>query len=201
VNVQAMMGADRGRTRPAPAALANLAILAITAAIILAVAYLVNQPSSPSGVTAVTLRGGAGDPPAVGQPAPDFTAAGVDGTPVTLSSFRGRPVWLTFGASWCQPCRAENHDVQATYEKFKAAGVVVVQVYMAEDAAAVADYTARVGISYVRVPDPDERLASQYGILGIPSHFFIDGSGILRQSRVGSLDPAAMEAAILGIGG
>ena len=202
MNVQAMTGANGGRSRTARPALANLAIMAITAVTILAVAFLANQPSSASGVTAVTVTGTAsGDPPTVGNPAPDFAAPGVDGTPVTLSSFRGRPVWLTFGASWCQPCRAENPDIEATYEKFKAAGVVVMQVYMSEDRAAVVDYTSRVGISYLRVPDPDERLASEYRILGIPSHFFIDGSGILRQMKVGTLAPAAMEAAIRGIGG
>ena len=72
-----------------------------------------------------------------------------------LSDFVGRPVWLTFGASWCQPCRAENPDIEATYLTVSDA-VVVVQVYMSEDAATVKEYRDRVGITYLTVPDPSE---------------------------------------------
>ena len=198
----AMTGSDGQRTRPARGPLATLAIMSITAVVIVGVAFLVNQPSSASGVTPVTVSGSAtGEAPGVGKPAPDFTATAVDGERVTLSSLKGQPVWLTFGASWCQPCRAENPDIEATYEKFKATGVVVIQVYMSENAAAVADYTSRVGLTYLRVPDPDERLASAYRILGIPSHFFIDRSGFLHAMKIGSLDLPAMEAALREIRG
>lgn len=202
MNAPATTGPNGGRARASQSPLATLVIMGITAAIIVGVAFLVNQPSGASGVTAVNPNGPVtGDAPAVGKAAPDFAAPGVDGKTVSLSSFKGQPVWLTFGASWCQPCRAENPDIEATYEKFKAAGVVVIQVYMSEDASTVADYTSRVGITYVRVPDPNERLASQYRILGIPSHFFIDRTGTLHAMKVGSLDPAAMAAALKEIGG
>ncbi len=202
MNAAAATGSEGQRTRPAQGPLATLTIMGITAVIIAGVAFLVNQPSSASGVTPVTVSGSpTGEAPRVGKPAPDFTATAVDGKRVTLSSLKGQAVWLTFGASWCQPCRAENPDIQATYEKFKATGVVVVQVYMSENAAAVADYTSRVGLTYLRVPDPDERLASEYRILGIPSHFFIDRSGLLRAMKIGSLDLPAMEATLRKIGG
>jgi CSLREA domain-containing protein len=37
----------------------------------------------------------------------------VDGTKVSLSSYRGHPVWLTFGATWCAACKAEAPDIEA----------------------------------------------------------------------------------------
>jgi peroxiredoxin len=200
--IDAAPAAPRERpTRRRPSNLiSTLIVMAVTGALILAAAYLSDRGSGEpgtGGVTSVSVTGLAtGTAPAVGQPAPGFTATTTDGKPVSLADFIGHPVWLTFGASWCQPCRAENPDVQATYAKFAAQGIVVVQVYMSEDAAAVADYASRVGISYSTVPDPDERLAAQYRILGIPSHFFIDAKGTLVKLRIGSLDPAAMEAAV-----
>jgi len=188
--------------RPIAGAAGTLVILAVTAAIILAVVYLTDKKdtaSTDSGVTAVTVTGTAtGAAPTVGQAAPEFSAALADGTPVRLSDFKGHPVWLTFGASWCQPCRAENPDIQAAAQK-AGSDVVVIQVYMSEDASAVSDYAKRVGITYRTVPDLAERLSAEYRILGIPSHFFIDRQGILRQYKIGSLDPAAMDAAIAGI--
>jgi hypothetical protein len=74
--------------------------------------------------------------------------------------------------------------------------VAIVQVYMSEDAATVKEYTDRVGITYLTVPDPNEVLAAQYRILGIPSHFFIDSAGVLREMKIGSLDPTSMQAAL-----
>jgi len=181
--------------------LRNVAVIAVTAVIIAAVAFIVNQPkTSAGGFTDVTLSGAAtGQAPTVGQPAPDFQATTVDGRTIRLSEFKGRPVWLTFGASWCQPCRAENPDIQAAYGKAKASGLEVLAVFMSEDASAVKDYADRVGLTYDKVADPDTTLASQYRILGIPSHFFIDKAGVLQQIKIGSLDQAGMEQAIQNI--
>jgi cytochrome c biogenesis protein CcmG, thiol:disulfide interchange protein DsbE len=198
------MVADGGRAaRPRQSRIATLAIMGVTAAIIAAVAFIVNQPTATAdGVTSVTLSGAAtGDAPTVGKQAPDFAATTVDGKPVRLSDFKGKPVWLTFGASWCQPCRAENPDIKATYEKYKASGLVVLAIFISEDSAAVTDYADRIGLTYLKVADPDTKIASEYRILGIPSHYFIDSSGVLRQMKIGSLDTAAMEAALQGIRG
>jgi len=183
-------------------AFATLAILAITGAVILAAAYLSNPrlgESADGNFTPVSIDGvPVGAAPAVDSPTPDFIALLTDGSELRLSDLRGKPVWLTFGASWCQPCRAENPDIAATYAA-NFGKIAVVQVYMQEDAAAVKDYTERVGISYLTVPDPSQALSAQYRILGIPSHFFIDANGVLRQIKVGSLDPITMQAAIDGL--
>jgi thiol-disulfide isomerase/thioredoxin len=181
-------------------ALASLVVLAITGALILAAAYLSN-PRLGENTNFVPVRPdgqGVGAAPVIDSPAPDFIATLTDGTQLRLSDLRGKPVWLTFGASWCQPCRAENPDISAVYAA-NAGKIAVVQVYMQEDAAAVKDYTERVGISYLTVPDPTQALSAQYRILGIPSHFFIDATGVLRQMKVGSLDPVSMQAAIDGL--
>jgi len=205
------MSATYTRAAPAPAgapsipaqgrrnALATLAVVAITGVVILAAAYLSNPrlgDTTTGNFTPVTIDGQpVGAAPIVDSPAPDFITALTDGSQVRLSDLRGKPVWLTFGASWCQPCRAENPDIMATYTA-NAGAVVIVQVYMDEDSAAVKEYTDRVGITYLTVPDPNQALSAQYRILGIPSHFFIDASGVLRQIKVGSLDPASMQAAL-----
>ncbi len=54
---------------------------------------------------------------------------------------------------------------------------MVLAVFISEDAAAVKDYADRVGLTYDKIADPDTAIASQYRILGIPSHFFIDSDG------------------------
>jgi cytochrome c biogenesis protein CcmG, thiol:disulfide interchange protein DsbE len=183
--------------------LSSLVIMAATAVLILGLAYLANRPADAGGgVTPVNLAGTpTGPAPIVGQPAPDFSATTVDGTTVKLADLKGSVVWVTFGASWCQPCRAENPDVEATYEAFKARGVVVVQVYMGQDANAVADYSGRVGLTYTRIPDPASQLTTEYRILGIPTHFFIDRQGVIRQMKVGTLDRGSMASILTELAG
>jgi peroxiredoxin len=197
MNAETLAARSRRRTIRPGSRLANLAVMAVTGVVIVGLAFLTNRPASASGVTPVDVTGvptGAG--PVVGRAAPDLAGRTLDGKPVRLSDFLGSPVWLTFGASWCQPCRAENPDIRAAYDRYRERGLVVVQVFMSEDASAVSDYAKRVGIPYVTVPDPDTQLATEYRILGIPSHFFIDRSGVLQQMKVGSLDPQAMDTVL-----
>ncbi len=194
---------DERPKRPLRSRVISLGLLALTGAIVLAVAILANQPAKPvtDGLQSVNLTGALGSGPEVGKPAPDFAAATVGGTDVVLSELKGHPVWLTFGASWCQPCRAEAPDIEAAYADFKAKGGEIVQVFLSEDGTTVKDYADRVGITYVKVPDPNTTIASQYRILGIPSHFFIAADGTLLAMKVGTLDPEKIKAALAEIGG
>lgn len=189
------MARPRGR-------LGTIVIMAVTAVVLAALAYFTNRPVATPGLQRVDLIGTpSGPPPIVGQPAPNLTVTTLDGQTLSFSDLKGKVVWLTFGATWCQPCRAENPDIEAAYTAWKAKGVVVIQMYMNEDAATVRDYTERVGLDYLRVPDTDGRLSIEYRILGIPSHFFVDRDGILRQLKVGTLSKDEMTTILTGLAG
>jgi cytochrome c biogenesis protein CcmG/thiol:disulfide interchange protein DsbE len=168
---------------------------ATVAAIIVGAAYLLAQgPAAPAGASG---PGGSGDTeragPVAGAPAPDLVVSTIDGRIIDLADLRGRPVWLTFGASWCQACRAENPDIESAFQAATDGNLAVIAVFISEGNAAVADYAGLTGLTYDKVADPDRQLAGRFRVVGLPSHFFIDRLGIVRDVRVGSLDPAGMQ--------
>lgn len=178
----------------------TLAVLVVTTALVLVGAYLIDRPdpgasTTDSDVTAVELMGEqSGPPPKVGEPAQDFTAMTVDGQEVSLSQFKGRPVWLTFGASWCASCRAEFPDVQTVHSQSGDDGPVVLSVYLSEGTSTVRDFTQRTGLTFTHIPDPQTRLASMYRVMGVPTHYFIDTAGVLRSVEIGALPKDRMDA-------
>ena len=179
-------------------------VLAVTAALVMVGAYFVQRPSSTStsttgaagGTTATNVVAGNGPAPKIGSPAQDFTGTTTDGKQVSLSSYKGQSVWLTFGASWCAACVAEAPDIQAASEKFKTKGVVVLAISISEDSATVKEYANRVGLTYPMIADPDTTIASLYRVYGIPAHFFIDKTGVLRSTKTGGLGTEQMDTAL-----
>ncbi len=180
--------------------LGTLLVLAVTAVLVMAGVYLVNRPDAKAaGATAVAVQAADTAAPRVGSPAQDFTATTVDGEKVSLSGYEGKPVWLTFGASWCTACQAEAPDIEAAYQKFRDKGVVVLQVNISEDAGAAQDYATRVGMTYPVIADPDSVIAGEYHVSAIPAHFFIGTDGKLAAMKAGGLSPDAMTSALDGI--
>jgi len=61
-----------------------------------------------------------------GFAAPDFTLETLDGSQLTLSDLRGRPVMLNLWASWCLPCRIEMPAIERVYQRHLDDGLAVV---------------------------------------------------------------------------
>ena len=76
---------------------------------------------------------------------------------------------------------------------------MVLAIFIREDTATVKDYGDRIGLTFPKVADPDTRIASAYRVFGIPAHFFIDASGILREIKTGGQSPEQMSAALTAI--
>jgi cytochrome c biogenesis protein CcmG, thiol:disulfide interchange protein DsbE len=189
-------------TRPSRGAgrLQTIAVIAVTAIAIGGLAWLVAGPAADDGVTSVDLSGDvAGSAPTVGALPPNFTAMTWDGKTVSLSDYAGKPVWLTFGASWCADCRTEAPDVEATYEAYKDQGLVVLAVFINESKDDIGGYAQRAGLTFPIAVDQNTVIASKYRTLGIPTHFFIGTDGRIKEMRIGALPKAEMDRAVAAI--
>lgn len=180
--------------------LQTIVVIGVTAVVIGALSWLIAGPGAGGDITPVELPGNAADAaPAVGAIPPDFTATTWDGKTVSLSDYAGKPVWLTFGASWCPDCRTEAPDVEAVYQAYQAQGLVVLAVFIDETGGDVGSYAQRAGLTFPIAVDQRETVAAAYRTLGIPTHFFIGTDGRIREIRIGALPKSDMERAVASI--
>ncbi|RLT45544.1 MAG: hypothetical protein DWI57_00215 [Chloroflexi bacterium] len=137
--------------------------------------------------------------PAVNHPAPDFTLIRFDtDEKVSLSELRGTPLILNFWATWCRPCRAEMPALQAAYQRY-GDDLLVVGVDQGEEGAVVGKFLEEFGITFPILLDGDMTVGREYRILGLPTTFFIDSQGIIRQVHAGEINSAILAEGIVEI--
>jgi thiol-disulfide isomerase/thioredoxin len=183
--------------------------LAISASLVLLVilaayaAQLASQVDEATGAfQAIAVPGGPAGPFGAGTRAPDFELLTLDGQPVRLSDFAGRPVWINVWASWCAPCRAEMPDINAVYHEIQARdvragvtdGLVLLAVSVGEEPADVRRYLATTSYDLPVVVDPTFSITQQYRVTGLPTHYFIGRDGTIRDIAIGVLKPNAIRA-------
>jgi peroxiredoxin len=179
--------------RPSAGSIRNIVGTLVVALLIIGVVWFLGRSDSATS-QAITLTASAvGPAPHLEEPAPDFELTTLEGETVRLSDYKGKPVWISFWASWCPPCRAENPDIQEMYDKYKDQGLVILAPAIGEEQGAVSGYVKRTGLTFTVGLDQTTQIAANYRIVGIPTHFFIDPDGVLQVWRIGSMSKGTME--------
>jgi peroxiredoxin len=121
----------------------------------------------------------------VGQAAPDFTVATLDGGTFNLSAQRGRVVLVNWFATWCPPCIEEMPYLEKeVWKPFKRDDFAMVSVAREETLQVVAPFVEKHGLSWPVALDPDRLAYGKYAEAFIPRNYVIDRAGkVVYQSQ------------------
>ncbi|MEJ5055285.1 TlpA disulfide reductase family protein [Sphingobacterium sp. MYb382] len=118
-----------------------------------------------------------------GKKALDFVSKDPNGNTVRFSDHLGKGyVLLDFWAAWCGPCRRENPNVVAAFQKYKNKGFTVFGVSLDKDKASWVKAIKDDGLDWAQVSDLafwDTEAAALYGVRFIPSNLLIDEHGVI----------------------
>ncbi len=125
--------------------------------------------------------------PVVGTSVEDFRLVDLDGKSQSLSQYRGKVVLVNFWATWCKPCTTEMPAMQATYDRLREKGFVVLAINELEDDVKVREHIKQHGHTFPVLMDRENKVANQFGVFGLPVSVFIDEKGVVREYIKGGL--------------
>ena len=134
----------------------------------------------------------------VGYTATNFSQSTPEGKKVSLTDFRGKYVLIDFWASWCRPCRMENPNVVAAYNRFKDKGFTVLGVSLDSNRDPWLAAIQQDNLTWTHVSDLKgwgNEVGKLYGVTGIPQNFLIDKEGkiVAKDLRGAALDEKLAE--------
>ena len=124
----------------------------------------------------------------VDQPAPDFRLDLLSEGSVTLSEQRGKVVVINFWSSTCPPCRTEARDLEAAWQAYEDGEVLFIGANIQDSSEPARRFIDEFGVTYPNGIDEGGRISIDYGVVGIPVTFVVDGEGSVARRWVGEID-------------
>jgi len=117
--------------------------------------------------------------------APDFVLPQLDGTPLRLSSYRGKVVLLDFWATWCDPCREETPHFVELQQQYADRGLQIIGVSMDDTSDPVRDFYHQFHMNYPVVMGNAKTGEAYGGVLGLPIIFLLGQDGRIVAKHMG----------------
>jgi len=113
----------------------------------------------------------------LGKTAPELSLKSEDGKIVSLTTLRGKPVFLEFWATWCDPCVEIMSDLKTLYGQTENKGLAWISIDSDNDSSTASKFLARESIPWPNYHDEDGTLGKAYQREGIPLGVLIDAEG------------------------
>src|SRR5512143_1470228 len=121
------------------------------------------------------------------SPAPAFRTALVTGEEVSLAQFKGKPLLLNIGSSWCPHCLHEMPAMRDASEEY-GDRVQFLMVFVKSPRKDVDALIKKYRLKFMVAYDEQALVGKAYGVKGIPVTFFIDRDGFIVDEYFGSIE-------------
>ena len=149
--------------------------LVVVAVVVLIAAFYPNENAPDRGPLQV-----------VGTSLPSLTLPGLRGPSLNMKDLGGRPVLVNVWATWCGPCRREMPALTQLAHRM-GPRVAVIAIDQGEDEQVVKAYVKQFGVDFPVYLDNDQRIGTALHLVGLPSSFFVDSNGIIRDAVDGEM--------------
>ena len=134
-----------------------------------------------------------GEAPVQGDQAPAFEAPLLTGSgTLSLEELEGKPVFLNFWWSGCEPCKDEAPALKRAHEIY-GDEIEFVGVNVRDAHSDAVQFAEQYDLDYRHVEDDTLTIYRDYGLTGQPESFFIDREGEVVEHVAGPVDEASLD--------
>ena len=124
----------------------------------------------------------------------DLSVLGQPGRRLSLESMAGRPVIVSFFASWCAPCHKQTLLI-ARFYRARAGRVAVIGIDVNDKAHAALSFIHNSGVTYPVAVDPmPMKTATAYNLPGLPATFFLNARHTIVKRVFGPVTEAGLRS-------
>lgn len=121
-----------------------------------------------------------------GEAAPSLEVETLDGKRLNFpADFSGKVVALRFWADWCPFCKDEMNAIEPIFQQYQEQGLEILAINAGQSRRVAQRFIDKLQISYTVGLDEESEAARSYGVLGLPTTFFIDREGKVQRKILG----------------
>ncbi|HXW69613.1 MAG TPA: TlpA disulfide reductase family protein [Dissulfurispiraceae bacterium] len=122
----------------------------------------------------------------INRKAPEFSMKDLNGSPVSLSSYKGSVVLLNFWATWCPPCKEEIPSLNKLSRQLKNRKFTIIAVSTDRSVSDVRAFLKKNPLDYIVMVDYDLSVSKPlYKVFMLPTSFLIDKQGVIVEKYYG----------------
>ena len=124
---------------------------------------------------------------------PNVTVKNLKGEQVNIQSVEndGKPIVISFWATWCKPCKKELNNIAEVYEDWQeetGVKIIAISIDDSRSLSKVKPYVNASGWEYEILLDTNKELSRALGVTSVPHTFLLDGKGNIVWEHRGYID-------------
>lgn len=139
------------------------------------------------GITALIAFTYFGHSDATTKPTPYFKLKLFDDNEFQLRDHGGKPILISFFASWCLPCTEEAPVINQAYDEYKPKGVTFLAIAVSDKEQDARQFVLKHNLSFPAGLDNSGKISKAFGISGLPTIVFIGKDGMTHRIHSGGV--------------